>query len=706
MAQQDGFTGGLQFGLSVFNALQNASYLQSQQQAMQENQQIRREQLATDQARLEESKRQHEFQKTQLVLENPDKFPQETVLGAYNTMNQLSGGKHAITKTDLDTFNTDMTKFLNEVRDAPDVDAGNMVIQRYQERAATHPLFNQAFNRYLPMARDRVTRKGLHTLLEAQGITDERLRTRLTNDLTTEQAQELVKDDKRMDLIRYQQAQQINYRFQTDPDKVSDADLMTMLGTLRAQGVKPTEKGDAILKPRDMAAYHQEAASDLNQAKRDLQPLIEATAGISDADRTALFEAKNEIKTFAGTYPGSSIAANDFTLGKVTHENDAVTRQQQILSKYPQLQQTLKEVGPIAIQKATQYDELMAQYERDKRLLKLKGDPDMAAQLERLDEKMNALKVQAGPYKQIAHWAKNPDSPEALKGVLGVNGALNKALENAEARQQEFMTEAEKNARDQRREQGVKLHVQTIGPAEVEFQTMQWLAENPNATDQQIMGKAAEFGGEYKKRTGYMPDLKEATTRLVAQRTKQESDTLTKLTPEQAFKYETAVTGQENVEALIREIAPGGQVDNTKVATLLAGGLPFTEGRTLQVYIKDALDAEYRARTGAAMPDSEWDRAQDTFVPKITDPDATKVRKLEALLRHFDNKVNLIDPRGELKGRIKGRRTIQEVAGAAPATTANPPAERSFDQFKSWYQQNKGKFASPEEAAQAYHRGG
>jgi hypothetical protein len=147
---------------------------------------------------------------------------------------------------------------------------------------------------------------------------------------------------------------------------------------------------------------------------------------------------------------------------------------------------------------------------------------------------------------------------------------------------------------------------------------------------------------------------------------------MTKLTPEQGFKFETAVTGAENTRSLIQGLFPDGKLDRGALATAFAGGLPFTGGRTIQAYIKDALDAEYRARTGAAMPDSEWERAQDTFVPAQTDNEKTAESKLTNLLRHFENKLNIVDPDGKLRGRVKPLTSVGQVASgkSAPVTGA------------------------------------
>ena len=73
------------------------------------------------------------------------------------------------------------------------------------------------------------------------------------------------------------------------------------------------------------------------------------------------------------------------------------------------------------------------------------------------------------------------------------------------------------------------------------------------------------------------------------------------------------------------------------------------------------------------MPDSEWERAQDTFVPGQLDNDKTAETKLTNLLRHFENKLNLVDPDSKLRGRVKPVTSVGQVAGKAPQNCRTVP---------------------------------
>ena len=323
----------------------------------------------------------------------------------------------------------------------------------------------------------------------------------------------------------------------------------------------------------------------------------------------------------------------------------------------------------------------LEQLERDKKAATAAVTmPNRTEHLERLDQQIQVKREQLMPWETVEAAFNTPESPNAMKALLTLDKRMNKSLAFNETRRVENLTESEKNAKRQTDLAYKKYHVDDVGPAQVEAALFKWIGENPTSTDEQRIAKASEFGEAYKKQFGVMPDLNKVTQRVVAQRTKAEDTTVTKLTPEQGFKFETAVTGAENARSLIQGLFPDGKLDRGALATAFAGGLPFTNGKTIQAFIKDALDAEYRARTGAAMPDSEWERAQDTFVPGQLDNDKTAETKLTNLLRHFENKLNLVDPDSKLRGRVKPVTSVGQVAGKGTSKTA--------EQYHEWKKQN------------------
>ena len=78
-------------------------------------------------------------------------------------------------------------------------------------------------------------------------------------------------------------------------------------------------------------------------------------------------DAANTTRTLASTYDPERGVYGALGLGAVKHENDAVTQTSQILQKYPQIQQTLQQVGPQAVQMAGSLRRQLEQLERDKK---------------------------------------------------------------------------------------------------------------------------------------------------------------------------------------------------------------------------------------------------------------------------------------------------------------------------------------------------
>jgi hypothetical protein len=426
---------------------------------------------------------------------------------------------------------------------------------------------------------------------------------------------------------------------------------------------------------------------------------MDAEATMSDVDRKALKDAENAVKTYAVTYGEGSNYMNFGSLGAVKHENDAVKAQQNVLGKYPQLQQTLKEVGPIAVQKAERYGEQIAQWERQRRLAQLQPGPDTASNLERIDAKLDALKVQAKPYQQIANWARNPDSPEALKGVLGLKRSLGKAMENTEARMNEFMSEAEKGARVTREQQATKIHTDVIGPAEVEYATMQDIAANPEMSDEQKMGRLSFHAGEYKKRTGYMPNINEAGQRILPLRN--QTQIMSSDERKTISEAETnVVTGEELLRDFKPEyVGPADSFTNSLRAKLPEGSPEFLklsgEHQAFRQRVQLFL-AQYRNKMfGASLSQNEQKAAEESMA-NLSMGDEQFPAALKEMIRW--DKI--------MTDRIKanaGRKRGAESTPTAPG--ANPPAEKTFEAFKQWYQQNKDKYANPDDAAAAFHGG-
>ena len=681
MAAQDGFASGMQMGLGMFNAMQNASYQQQLMANAEENQQMRRQQIAIDAQSKAAAQFQQRFSRNEFIINNASKMGTDMVLDAYNEMNSMMGGTKRINPIDIETFKTDSTSYLNAVKSAPDDESANKLINEYRTKAATHPILNEIGNFQVKLMEDAKSRRQLVKDLEVLGIGNSQWREKYVGDGDPNVIREMVKNNDMRGMMQYQFAQDVMLRHESGGN-VSPSELSTAIAFLHTKGGGELKKdGKSIFEPANRAQFHQETINSLKEAQNTFDPLLGATRLIKPEDAKALNDAANVTRTLASTYDPERGVYGALGLGAVKHENDAVTQTSQILQKYPQIQQTLQQVGPQAVQMAGSLRRQLEQLERDKKAATAAVTmPNRTEHLERLDQQIRVKREQLMPWETVEAAFNTPESPNAMKALLTLDKRMNKSLAFNETRRVENLTESEKNAKRQTDLAYKKYHVDDVGPAQVEAALFKWIGENPTSTDEQRIAKASEFGEAYKKQFGVMPDLNKVTQRVVAQRTKAEDTTVTKLTPEQGFKFETAVTGAENARSLIQGLFPDGKLDRGALATAFAGGLPFTNGKTIQAFIKDALDAEYRARTGAAMPDSEWERAQDTFVPGQLDNDKTAETKLTNLLRHFENKLNLVDPDSKLRGRVKPVTSVGQVAGKGTSKTA--------EQYHEWKKQN------------------
>jgi hypothetical protein len=707
MAAADGFAQGLQGGLGMFNAMQNASYQQQLMQNAEENQQMRRQGIALKQQEMAAAAYQQRLTRNQFVISNADKMDEETVIASHNELNEMMGGRHRINKTEIDTFKADSTSYLNLVKNARNDEEANKIITDYRAKSATHPIFNQYGQGQIKLMEDARSRKNLVHELEVLGIGNQHWREQIVSDGDPAVIREMVKNNDQRGMMMHQWSQNVMMKHETG-EKVAPSDLSTAIAFLHTKSGGELKKGGKeIFDPGNRAQFEQETLTGLGQAQQAFSPLFQTASFIKPADLEALKAAKNETRTRAGYLGGTIDGVPDGSifggLASVKHENDAVKQVGELFKKYPQFQQQLNEAGPKADEQVVTYTRQLQQLERDKVAVEAAVTlPNRTEHLERLDQQIAHKKEQMAPWKTVSDAFHGQDSPEMIKKLLNLDKHVTKSMKEHESLRVMNLTEQEKNAAKTIDLAQKSYHVDKAGPAFVEHAVMAEIAKHPEEyqTDESRLGLLAKHGEDYKKQYGLMPNLNEAGQRIIAARMKSEDNTVTKLTPEQGFKFETAVTGAENTRSLIQGLFPDGKLDRGALATAFAGGLPFTGGKTIQSYIKDALDAEYRARTGAAMPESEWDRALDTFVPGQTDTDKSAETKLTNLLRHFENKLNLVDPDSKLRGRIKPVTSVGDVSGKQDAPKV------TLDGFKQFWKQNRDKFNGDMNAAsQAYHGG-
>ena len=697
----DGMQGGMQMGLGLFNAMQSASYQQQMMQQADENQALRREDQALKKQQVAAQQFQQKFDRNKFIIDNSSKLGTDMVIEAYNDLNAQIGGPNArkISALDIETFKTNSTSALNNVKGAATDEEANRIITDYRAQAATHPIMNEIGNFQVKLMEDARARRDVIKQLEVLGVGNSQWREKYVGDGDPNTIRKMVADNDQLGMMKTQWAQDTLLRHENG-EKVAPADLANAIAWNHTKlGGELKGAGKTIFEPMNRAQMHLEAQNGLKEAQNELSPILRTTDLIKPEDVKALNDASTDIKTVAGRYDADRGVFDALGLGAVKHTSDALSQSKQVLEKYPQIKQQLQQIGPKADEQTYTIKQQLQQLERDKVAATAAVTlPNRTEHLERLDRQIALKKEQLTPWETVANAYHDPDSPVAIKKLLNINGNLNKSLKQHEKLRTENLTEGEKNAKKHTDLEFNKYH-REVGTAMVGAELMKEINANPGMTDQQILGRAGELSQAYHKQRGYMPDPNEVTKRLVAARTKAEDTTVTKLTPEQGFKFETAVTGAENTRSLIKELFPGGKLDRGALATAFAGGLPFTGGRNIQAYIKDALDAEYRARTGAAMPDSEWERAKDTFVPGQADNDKTAETKLTNLLRHFENKLNLVDPDSKLRGRVKPVTTVEDVA-------KGQSGQQSFDDFKTFWKQNKDKYnGDMDKAASEYRQG-
>jgi len=92
-----------------------------------------------------------------------------------------------------------------------------------------------------------------------------------------------------------------------------------------------------------------------------------------------------------------------------------------------------------------------------------------------------------------------------------------------------------------------------------------------------------------------------------------------------------------------------GTVDRTNILNMAVpfGGTPFSEGRSANALIKDAIEAKLRPESGAAVPETEVVRANERFRPSILDSDETIALKRKLLNNFLTSTIQFVDPMGQ-----------------------------------------------------------
>lgn len=142
-----------------------------------------------------------------------------------------------------------------------------------------------------------------------------------------------------------------------------------------------------------------------------------------------------------------------------------------------------------------------------------------------------------------------------------------------------------------------------------------------------------------------------------------------KLTPENASKVALVEIGLEQldeIESILKN--DKNEFDNVVVGEMQAN-LPGSTGRKARSLFLNAINAQLRAESGAAVPEEEMSRGFERFVPSVFDADDTKQTKIDALRRLLQKTRDLV------KGPPASPAAVENMNEAAPPSLS--PGEAS-----------------------------
>jgi hypothetical protein len=513
MPQQDGFTGGLQFGLSVFNALQNASYLQSQQQAMQENQEMRRQNLALEQRKFEFDKQQDELTRAQFLIQNPSVGSADARLAAFNTVSRYAtnGQARPATRLDLEAWEQEDQQIVQRLEGAPDEQARLNILTEMQAKASQHPLRLEQFNLRRPALERIGKERGIaETMRNLYGeLFSEEERNRWVKNADPAMLTKLFEDKETGKMVAHNQVERNLAAFQAG-ERLSPEKLRDTFAMARSIGMELGPKAEELVKLHDTYQMHNETYSRLTSTKQRLAPLFEQIHANAEQLRPIKeFEVvKTSASDFAGVY-----GENPFSLVKYGANADIAQRQNQLyenfLSKQPQFAQELNTQARAAAERNLMLDVQLQAIEQDIRLVG--GDvnaKDRGMKLHLLEQQAEQVKREMNALKPLAAYDGNKNI-STLKGVLNMEKSLNKQfLEVRELR------ETAKTASDRRADQEVTLKQREAASLKatfgMELELNKRLGVNPNADEATVRKWAGEIAPQMQRQFGQLPDSNKA----------------------------------------------------------------------------------------------------------------------------------------------------------------------------------------------------
>jgi hypothetical protein len=152
-------------------------------------------------------------------------------------------------------------------------------------------------------------------------------------------------------------------------------------------------------------------------------------------------------------------------------------------------------------------------------------------------------------------------------------------------------------------------------------------------------------------------------------------------TPEAAAKTAMIVSARQSSEAFKRMLYDKeGKLQRGLIVSMNTpgGGFPFSQGRSANVLIKDAIEAKLRAESGAAVPTTEVERAAERFRPSITDSPETVALKLQLLDRFLNDSFNILNK----DGRFDVVATVDNLLQADLQVSTQVSSQQVDSQYK------------------------
>lgn len=134
--------------------------------------------------------------------------------------------------------------------------------------------------------------------------------------------------------------------------------------------------------------------------------------------------------------------------------------------------------------------------------------------------------------------------------------------------------------------------------------------------------------------------------------------------PEQAARFSHFLEAREaakQLPALVFDKSGNIKSENLLTGMFPMGGLPFTEGRTLNQVVERAIQAKLRAETGAAAPENEVKNIALRYKPSVSDSKSQIKGKLEAFTNYIEDAIWLADPTGMHQGRATSRKPMGDA---------------------------------------------